>query len=80
VAKWFALSPEHKASAAVPLSYARYIVSKIAGRKAAIRPTGLADWQALGDAFKDAAFKRACEESYAHFRAIVEGLQSPPKP
>lgn len=79
IEEWSKKSAEHKASAAVPQAYARFITTVTLKRgtskggfayvaaNAFTRPTGLADWQALANAFQDAEFKKTCEAVYDRY-------------
>lgn len=86
--EWAALSPEHKASAIAPWPYARFVATVTTKRgtskngfafvaaNAFTRPTGLADWQALGDAFKDAEFKKLCEAVFYRYQDRIADIKT----
>ena len=85
---WSERSPEHKASAVAPWPYARFVSTVTLKRgtskggfafvsaNAFTRPTGLADWQALGENFKDDNFKKLCESVYDRFQGRVADIKS----
>jgi hypothetical protein len=88
VVTWAERSPEHKASSFAPWPYARFVVTVTLKRgtskggfafvaaNAFTRPTGLADWQALAEAFKDDKFKKLCEAVYDRYQDRVADIKS----
>lgn len=71
--EWAQLSPEHKASLAVPHAWARVLTTVTLKRGTSrggfsfvaangyCEPSGLADWQGLAAAFQDQDFRKLCE-------------------
>lgn len=89
VDSWSARSPEHKASSVASWPYARFVTTVTLKRGTAkrsgfafvaanafTRPTGLADWQALGDSFKDETFKKTCEAVYDRFQDRIADIKA----
>lgn len=88
-AEWSKLSAEHKASAAVPAAYARFVVTVTLKRGTAkksgfpfvaanafVRPTGLADWDSFATFLKDPEKKRLCEAVYNRFTDRCEDIKA----
>jgi len=87
--KWGSYSAEHKASLVAPTPYARFTATVTLKRGTAkstgfnfvaansfITPTGLADWQTIGAAFKDETFCKLCEAVYRRHKDRVGEITS----
>lgn len=88
--KWGKLSPEHAATLGAPdprfrftatvhLSYGR--LSKSTGYKfteasATVKPTALADWQALTAALNDKAFRALCDDVVTQWKERIAMIES----
>ena len=86
---WSKLSAEHKASAAVPYPYARFITTvtlkRGTGKKSGfafvaangmVRPTGLADWDRLAAFFAVPENKKLAEAVFNRFKDRVEDIKA----
>jgi hypothetical protein len=77
IEQWAKLSPEHKASSAVPSRYARFIVS-VSADETEILPTVLTDWRLLAKFFTDATFLQESDEVWTHYQDRIREMKSTP--
>jgi len=89
VEEWGKRSPEHKSSLVAPTPYARFTATVTLKRgtgkssgfnfvaaNSFITPTGLADWQTIGAAFKDATFCKLCDAVYRRHKERIAEIMS----